>query len=265
MYGDAEVMRTPPIFYAVAQIMFNPIMSMDQYVDMIQNRWRVRFPDFSKEMVNQFELQLEGDGGLPKLKTVCGERWSFKDVEGKTGYLLTNHALALQTTQYTNSKEFITLLIEGLSALHEIVSLSYIDGVGFRTLDAIIPSQEKLLSEYLSSGLQGLFPEMDGELVQSIYQLTMKRVFGQLTTRTIILNSQIGIPADLAPIRLSFREEVSNLNGLHAVLDNDVTHHDRFPYSAIEAARRLRIIKEGLNESFYKSLTKEAILEWREN
>jgi uncharacterized protein (TIGR04255 family) len=256
-------MSAPPIFYAAAQVMFNPVLAMDTFVGKIQDEWRGDFPDFTQDSVGGVQIHFAEQGVDPQVRTTFAPRWSFKNADSTAGYLLTNRALALQTTRYTNSNDFIDLLMKALATLHKIVSLSYIDGVGFRTLDAIIPQVGKPLSFYLNPGLLGLYSEVDGELLQSIYQLTKKRVFGQLITRAIILSSQIGIPADLAPITLNFRDEVRELNGLHAVLDNDVIQQDRFPFSLPEAERRLRIVKEGINDAFYKSLAAESVSEWK--
>ena len=257
-----QMKKTPPIFYAAAQVTFNPVLTMGTFVGRVQDQWRRQFPDFSIETVNQVEVNIPSEGAAPQIKTNSTARWNFKNEEGTGGYLLTSNSLVLQTTRYIGSEEFIDLLISGLKAIHEIVTLSYVEGIGFRTLDVVIPSAEKPLAFYLNAKLLGLADEVDGELNMSIYQLTKKRVFGQVVTRTIILNSQVGIPADLAPISLQFKDEVKSLNGLHAVLDNDVIQQDRFTYDPDEAARRLRIVKDGLNDVFYKSLTEEAVKEW---
>ena len=257
-----RVLAKPPLFYVVAQVRFNPVLSIAASIEKLQDKWRTTFPDFSHEMTREIQVDFANQSFPPEVKATETPRWDFTNAKKTSGLSLTPKSLTFQTTRYETSDQFVTEFMSGLRDLNEYLSLAYVDGVGFRILDAVIPEQNQPLAYYLNPRLLGLYGELDGEFVQSIFQLSQKRVFGSLVTRTIILNSKIGLPADLIPIKLNFRSEVADLEGVHAVLDNDISQNDRFTFDLGEIETRLRILKEGLNDAFYNSVTSEALESW---
>ena len=53
-----EKLTKAPVFYALAQIRFNPVSLMGDYVPKIQERLRQKFPDFRQEMLQRIELKV---------------------------------------------------------------------------------------------------------------------------------------------------------------------------------------------------------------
>lgn len=256
-------MRTAPIYYVLAQVRFNPILRMASSVEALQERWRREYPDFQNDPVNSLIVSMPDPNGTPEVKNDISPRWDFTDRNATNGFLLANDSLTFHTTNYTNSVEFIQTLLDGLALLHQCVSLSYVDGLGFRTLDAIKPDAGHDLSFYLRASLMGLYGAFDGQFIQAMSQLMQDRIFGRLVTRTVLLNSKLGIPSDLAPLKLRPAERFSEINGPHAILDNDISQDERFDFDLSEIDKRLRIVKDGLNDAFYNSITKEALESWK--
>ena len=69
-------MNNAPVFYTLAQVRFNPVSVMGDYVPKIQERLRqTGFPDFRKEVLHRIELrQIEEQ---PEVQTPAATRWSF--------------------------------------------------------------------------------------------------------------------------------------------------------------------------------------------
>ena len=51
------MMKSAPVFFTVAQVRFNPILSLDSYITAIQEHFRRNgFPDFKKVVMMTFNL-----------------------------------------------------------------------------------------------------------------------------------------------------------------------------------------------------------------
>jgi uncharacterized protein (TIGR04255 family) len=259
----SEKLANAPIFYTTGQLKFNPVLDMADYIGALQKKWRSRYPDFSVQPLNQFQFQLTAAGQPPEFKVTSTPRWHFKDTEQTSGIVITNDSIVYQTTAYSTSEEFFQPLLDGLQVIHETVTLSYIESVAMRTLDAIIPTKDHQLSFFMKEGLLGLSFELQGEMKHSLLELVLIRPDEQLTTRVAILPTKIGIPADLAPINLTLPRFVNGLNGLHAVLDNDCVQRKRFHYDLSKVADSLKGVKKSVTEVFNKSITAEALEYWR--
>jgi uncharacterized protein (TIGR04255 family) len=261
----SERMKDPPIFYTVAQVKFGAVLAMDESISSIQKTWRSAYPDFSSSPINQIQL-LGSSPTQGQMRTTTLPRWIFKDITGRSGLILTTESLSYQTTEYVTSGHFIDALISALQVVGEAVAPAYIESVGFRTLDAIIPLSGKKLTSYLSPGLHGLWTSLEGTLRHSVTELVLQpNSQTQLISRCNILNGKLGIPFDLFPILFKLQGRAEAIEGIHAVLDNDAVLLDRFKFDIEEARARLRKVKTHISEAFYTAVSKEALAEWRGN
>ncbi len=256
-------LRKPPVFYTTAQIRFNLIPEMAELINKFQRAWRLAYPDFSNDTISQFQLQLPGPGQAPKLNNISSFRWHFKNTARTAGYVLTNETITYHTTDYNTSEHFFSALLSGLRTLHDIVTLSYVETVAMRTLDAIIPDDNHDLSFFVSERLLGLYGQISGEIKQSMLELIMNRSNEQITSRAVILKGRVGISADLAPLSLVLKEEIRQLNGIHLVLDNDCAYNERFSYDIALIGERLVKVKQTIKEAFERAVTPAAFEHWR--
>jgi uncharacterized protein (TIGR04255 family) len=253
-----------PVFYTIAQVRFNAVLNMSAYIPDIQASLRSAYPDFSYDKSKAIQVVNVGDPEkLPEVRTLETDRWHFKNVQETSGYIVRNDSITFHTTAYESSNHLLTELVSGLSAVNGKVSLAYIEGVGLRTLDAIVPSDKHVLADYLHSGLLGIYSELEGELRHSISETLMNGVYGQLNSKIAFINGPVGIPYDLSPLAVKVGERVQGNLGKHAILDNDCSQRSRFPFDPDEVLRRLRIVKAGASQVFYKSVTPFALESWR--
>lgn len=261
----SDKLANAPIFYTTAQIRFNPVLDMAEYVGALQKKWRSTYPDFSAQTFNQFQLQLPPvPGKQPDFKINATPRWNFKDTEQTSGIVLSTDSITFHTTAYSTSEEFFMPLLEGLAVVHEVVSLSYIESVAMRTLDAIIPDASHELPFFLHDSILGLSSKLQGKMKHSFTELVVGESHDQLTVRIVILPGRIGVPADLAPITLTLPRRVTEFNSVHAVLDNDCVQKQRFHFDLSKTADTLKAVKKRVTDAFKKSVTQEAIDLWRQ-
>jgi uncharacterized protein (TIGR04255 family) len=251
-----------PIFYTLGQITFNSVLDMADYVSGIQKNLRHDYPDFQQDTVSEIQIHLPELGKNPEVKTTSSPRWNFKNAGQTAGYGLTSNAILFHTTAYESSEKFIAPLIRGLEIVHTAVSLAFIESVGVRTLDAIVPAEKEELSAYVHPGLLGIWPQLSGTLKHSVSETVVEGSYGQLRSRTARVEGKLGVPSDLFPLSLQIRKNLQNLNCQHVVLDNDCIQRERFEFDIDEVTNRLASVKSALSNVFKLSVTKEALKEW---
>jgi uncharacterized protein (TIGR04255 family) len=106
-------MKNAPVYFTIAQVRFNPILSLSTFVPGIQENFRKHgFADFKKAVTMTFNLVplAGGESGnqMPPAQPV--ERYIFSDTENTQNFLLEQSALSFQSTKYevfeTRGREF---------------------------------------------------------------------------------------------------------------------------------------------------------------
>ena len=256
-------MANPPIFYTIAQIVFNPVLTMGDYVPKFHARLRKDFPEFKQEEVHQFQLNIAEKSGKEALSSHSALRWSFTHIKQTSGYLLRPESISFHTTAYETWEEFVAALLHGVSLINELVGLSYIDRVGIRTLDAVVSETEKPLAFFLRQEVLGFQNFLSGEMKYNMSENVTIGPSGQLVSRVVLLSSeQIGVPVDLFPIALRLPTRLQKSVGTHAVIDLDHAQQDRFEFDIEEVRDRIRTGKARITEVFKSVVTEDALRHW---
>jgi uncharacterized protein (TIGR04255 family) len=169
-----------------------------------------------------------------------------------------------QNAAYETSDDFINSVLTGVSLVNEALQISYVESVGVRTLDAIIPAGEADLKRYLLPQLIGFFDVAPGALKHSILEgVSEYGQGGQLVSRVVIMRGALGMPIDLMPMMLAIDSRFTKIAGVHAVLDNDCAIPERFDWDDARVRKNLQAAKAGATKAFYQAVTKEALNEWK--
>jgi uncharacterized protein (TIGR04255 family) len=214
-------MSLAPVFYTLAQVQFNPIAQMLDYVARLQERLRRSgFPDFRAE--NQFELTIRRlDEPQPEVQPQQHIRWSFTNAQRTEGYLLLSNALVFHTTTYDTFEVFLQKTLSGLSLVHDIIELDYVQRIGLRYLDAVVPMGNDTLQQYVNSSLLGFSANLDGHLIHSFTETVQSVEDGHLVARAVITDGALALSPDLFPLQLELKPRFSAVNGRNAVIDTD--------------------------------------------
>lgn len=262
MKTAAPKMSLAPVFYTLAQVQFNPIVQMSDYVARLQERLRRSgFPDFLAE--NQFGLTIRR---LDELQSDVQQqqqmRWSFTNTQRTEGYLLLSNALVFHTTAYDTFADFLQKMIFGLNLVHEIVELAYIERIGLRYLDAVVPINNDTLQQYLNSSLLGFSAHLEGRLSHSFTETVTTIEDGNLIARAVITDGALALSPDLFPLQLELQPRFTKINGRNAVLDTDysVVKRDGFDLEKIE--KQLLKSHDIITDAFKVSVTDYARERW---
>lgn len=255
-----------PVFYTVVQVQFNPVLDMDGYIPAIQAEMRrAQFPDYRKEVLQQLVIPYPGSGqGQANLPLVApGFRYVFGDLEGRSLFLLETNALSFQTTKYDTFKSFSEDFLLGLRVLHSALRLDFVDRIGLRYLDAVLPrTPGETLRDFLVPEVLGLSFRNAGELQHSMSETVFATTAGHLVSRVLIRKGRVGLPLELAGFAPTIEARFTQSEGLHAILDTDASLTCREVFDLAEVQERLLALHDELSKAFNATVTDHARASW---
>lgn len=260
-----QKMKNAPVYFTVAQVRFNPILSLDTYLPSIQESFRkIGYEDFKPAFIATFNLAIAASDGasqqVPTQQRIS--RYTFANMEGTRGFILEQNALSFQATDYDTFETFSSALLEGLDLLNKAVGISYSERVGVRYLDAVYPRGGETLSEYLAQEVMGLTGKLEGPLMHSFSETMTQTAVGTIISRTVIQSGSVGFPPDLMPVGLNVAERFTQLDGLHAIIDTDGFYEGREKYDMRGIKARLHDLHDEIWKSFIATVTKHALSVW---
>jgi uncharacterized protein (TIGR04255 family) len=255
-------MTRAPVFYTLAQVQFNPIAQMSDYVAAIQERLRRSgFPDFRPE--NQLEILFRQVEGLqPSIQQQQQMRWSFMNAQRTEGYLLSTNVLVFHTTAYDTFEDFLQKTISGLRLIHEILELTYVERIGLRYLDAIVAMGDDNLQQYLNPSLLGLSGNLEGNLSHSFNETVSTIGEGTLVARSFITEGGLAISPDLLPLQLELSSRFTTIKDRNAVMDTDYFIAKRSDFDIAVVKDQLLLAHDFLMAAFKAAVTDYARQTW---
>lgn len=254
--------KNAPVMYTVAQVRFNQILSIESFVPSIQEKLRtIGFPDYRKEVVNTLSIAF----GQPEINTPVVQavhRFVFGDVAGKSGFTLESNALSFQATDYDVFETFLDAFLKVLSIVNDSVNLSFIERVGVRYLDAVLPKNDETLKDYLLPEVLGLTYKLNGTLTHSYTETVSTSPAGGIIARIIIQDSKVSLPPELAQSSYPLDETFSSFNGLHAIIDTDAYSESRTAFGIEAISKSLNDLHEEIVKSFKSVSTPNALNIW---
>jgi uncharacterized protein (TIGR04255 family) len=254
-----------PVYFAIVQARFNPILALDSYAPAIQDSLRRQgFPDAQKSILSTFNLTLQAptDGAQGEVPVSRAARYNFVNIDKTAGFILDQGALSYQTTDYDVFETFSDTFVHGLEIVNKAVELSYTDRIGFRYLDAVFPKPDESLAKYLNECVLGLYEKSGGEIMHSFNETVFKVRDVNVTSRTVIQNGPLGFPPDLHPHLLLVPDRFQSLKGMHAMLDIDGSVERREPLKVDVIKNRLSAIHDEIAVAFKATVTEYAMRVW---
>lgn len=238
----------------------------DKYINDIQDQFRREgYTLFERQSVKQ--LQLSNTGQVePNFLTAV--QWLINKEDRTSGFILTESSLAFHTTHYETKEEFIPELLRGIKIVHNVVQLDHLSRLGLRYLDAIFPSQDEKVNQYLASGLHGIEFKAEKEytLTESVFQTECAPVLstGKLVTRVLQLaSSLLGYPPGLSPHGLVQKERFEiKQPRQHAIIDTDHFVEGHLSIDFLKIEEQLRSLHAILKKAFESTITNHARHIW---
>lgn len=263
-----QKMKDAPVYFTIAQVRFNPVLSLKTYLSAIQEQLRkAGYPDFKQGFTVAFNLTLvsgaEAQKGAPP--PLQAEHYVFSNMDSTRGFILQQNSLSFQTTEYDTYQSLASEFLNGLEIVHKAVGLNFSERVGVRYLDAVFPKEGDGLSQYLVPEVMGIAARLEGSVIVHSFSETVTRFqdVGKVVSRTIIQIGPLGFPPDLQPDGLKLKNRFQRINGLHAIIDTDGSFEKREPFDIGTVKNRLDVLHKKISAAFYATVTEYALSAWR--
>jgi uncharacterized protein (TIGR04255 family) len=248
-----------PVYFTVAQVQFNPILSFEAVLPVIQDELRkAGYPDFEARLAPSVRSSTM-EGGLGAQQQ---NQYVFSNMETTRGFVLEVDRLLIQATEYDSFEPFSRELLEMLELVNSAVALTYFDQVGLRYLDAVVPRAGEDLTDYLVEEMRGLYGKLEGRLAHTFCETMTLTTAGAIMSRVIIQNGRLSFPPDMQPVGLAVADRFLKIEGLHATLDTDGLYETREPFDLTAIAGRLAALHDDIVKSFVATVTPHALKVW---
>jgi len=210
-----------PLAYVLAEVRTELLADIKNYQPKLGGRLRDEYP-IQRQMQsaklvatgNQFVFEPQQDGA-----------WEFATADNRIAVILRSTGLVLHATSYVDSKDFLSRLDRVVNLLNEEVPHVYVNRLGLRYVDFVLPRDNELPEAYVDSRLcPDLGLSRQGEpnaMSLAIYEIEDR----QLTLRYARGRGKPELPPDLARLSLDrsplMKLSTSDENQITAVLDTD--------------------------------------------
>jgi|ERR1700731_894973 len=265
-------MRNAPVYFALAQVRFTAILSLDQYVPAIQESLRrTGFPDYQKTFIPAINLNVSGLQGPDVVAAMSPQvRHKFMNGNRTAGFVLDPSFLMFQTTHYETFEPFLATFLRGLDVLHRQAEINLSERIGIRYLDAAIPADGEDVAQYIEPPFMGLVGLMKKrELVHALSETRLKNGSYFMTSRVYVYkhldsnkNFDVAFPPDLLPDGLQLMERFRKADGTYAILDNDASFDDREQFNLSSIEKHYLHLHDEINHAFNLMVTPHALNTW---
>jgi uncharacterized protein (TIGR04255 family) len=253
-------LKNPPVYLVLAQVRFNPILKLADFLPSIQENFRqAGYPDFDHQ--HTILIQLAAQKGQPPTP-VQQERFLLGNVERTHTFILDGQSLALQSTHYGQFETFSDCFLKGLSIVNDVVNLAFTERIGLRYLDRVMPQPGETIEQYLVEQVQGLNSRLSGRMFYSFTEAMNEIGNIKLLSRVAIQRGPLAFPPDIQPGNMRIAERFTSYDGISAILDNDGSVEGREVFSTKTVAEHLDAIHEVIGTAFKATATPYAFTTW---
>jgi uncharacterized protein (TIGR04255 family) len=254
-------LKNPPVYLTLAQVRFNPILTLAEFLPGIQESFRRSgFPDFERQNVVSFQVVMNDAQSVPT--PLVQDRFQFGNVDKTHIFILDGHTLALQSTDYGHFQAFSTCFMTGLGIVNDAVKLAFTERIGLRYLDRVMPQDGEKLEQYLESQVHGISSRLAGKSLYSYTEALNEVEKIKLLSRVVIQDGPLAFPPDLQPGNMQIAQRFATYTGRSAIIDNDGFVEMREPFNSDTVATHLDAIHNVIGTAFKTTATPFALAAW---
>jgi len=260
-------MKNAPVYYALAQVRFNAVLALDQYVPAIQDNLRkAGYTDFQTSFMATINLNVSAGPEQPVPAVQPQKRYQFLNEKRTTGFVLDQASIIFQTTDYDVFESFSAEFVKGLSIVHSTADLSYSERVGIRYLDAVCPKPGEQINQYLIPSVIGIAEQLaPRELVHAISDTRTKSDKSNMVSRVTTFKQNrpgAAFPVEFGAVPIKLTDKFSKIEGLYAVIDTDCWSEDRVKFDIGGLEKALKSLHDEVEKSFNLMVTPHARSVW---
>ena len=264
----SKKLSNPPVYYTIVQAQFNPVAAMANYINEIQDKLRREgYTLFDTQKVTQLHFETTQPSAPNKAEVVEIPIWRMTKSDQKSGFILNQSQLVYHTTHYETHDQFFDAFLLGLERVHSTIKLDHLSRLGLRYLNAVLPSADEAVDQYLVNGLHGVNIEATPRysLYESVFNTTIEptSTSGILVNRVLCRAGALGYPPDInPPDLLPLPKFAKGDNISHAVIDIDHFIEGQMPLNFDQTKIQLSSLHAGVKQAFKATVTDYARKVW---
>jgi uncharacterized protein (TIGR04255 family) len=232
-----------PLAYVLAQVRTEQIADIKEYQPSLAGKLRPHYPLQRKQqgarlIATQSKLVVE-----PQQQ----ETWEFASSDNRMGIILRESGVVLHATTYIDSNDFLSKLNDVIKIFSETVPSVFVNRVGLRYIDFVIPQPKEDPERYVNPKLNcdlG-FSKRGGYFSTSVSIYPMKE--GQVVLRYVRGPGQPQLPPELAMFSLEpsplMQQIAPDDHRQTAIIDTD-RNREFSPVEQLDPAKIHAIFKE---------------------
>lgn len=257
-------LKNPPVYLTLAQVRFNPILKLSDFLPSIQESFRqAGYPDFERQDIITFPF-FAGQDAPPSAsaRPVRQEKFLFGNLEKTHTFILDDRSLTLQSTDYGHFEAFSGCFLKGLSIVNDAVRLAFTERIGLRYLDRVMPQAGETIEQYLVAQVQGMNSQLGGRPRYAFTEARNEIDNIKLLSRVVIQEGPLAFPPDVQPGNMRISERFTSYIGNSAILDNDGFVEGREAFSTQVAGEHLDAIHKVISTAFKTTVLPYAFTVW---
>lgn len=259
-------LKNPPVYFTLAQVRFNTVLKLSEYLPNIQEALRKSgYPLFEEQRTMVVRVAIRDGQPVPEPHERM--RYQFANLEGTHAFLLDPDALTLQSTNHLRFEAFSEQFLSALRVVHDAVGLAVSERIGLRYLDRVDPRPSEELANYLAPqvhGLNAVLCRKEGNQPLHAYSESLSMMGGvALRCRVVTQQGGLTFPPDVRPTGLRVQERFTTLTGWHAIIDTDGSVEAREAFSVENVAQHLKKIYGAIRVAFEAVATETAFDYWK--
>jgi len=208
-----------PLAYVLAQVRTEQIADIKEYQPALAGKLRPLYPLQRKQqgarlIATQSQMVVE-----PQQE----ETWEFASPDNRTGVILRESGVVLHATSYVDSDDFLSKLHHVIEQFAETVPSTFVNRVGLRYIDFVIPPEGELPEQFVDPKLDVNldFAQRDGFFSTSVSIYPMNK--GQIVLRYVRGSGQPELPPELTSFSLERSPLMDSMEGNRptAIIDTD--------------------------------------------
>ena len=262
-----QAWSNPPLYYSLAQLVFNEIPSLEQHISEIADSFAAfTFTDYKSVEVDSVQFSIE-QGGEAKIQTDKKKQWNFFNKNKQSVFSLNTNTLVFATTEYQGRNDFTQNVIKGIEAINLSKKLDFVDRIGVRHIDLIIPSAHRAAHEYISPNLHGISivdglsrvnQTTEGVYTDGLRWVVCRNMFREFPAGLIDPENFMGL------IQLKIKDKFTlPSNQEIACIDIDSFTQHRIDFDLKKIESNLLELRSFMEPVFKSSITELALGEWK--
>ena len=250
--------KNAPLAYVLAEVRTERLADLKTFQPDLAAAFRSEFP-IQRTLVTARIIATPA--GVPNIEPEQDSAWEFATPDNYVGLIIRPHGFVLHATKYKDHSEFLGRFDRALKLIGEKVPAVYVNRLGLRYVDFVIPRQGEVPEDYVDKRLN---PQLD--LVNTSGPVTAMSLAvypmlnGRLTLRYIRGAGQPQLPPELSTIALekSGLMQVAEIDPAQptAILDIDRTREfsTRELLEPARIRRELQTMRDEISENFKRQI-----------